>query len=67
MEHARDLARACSVHGTTLPHAAIQFPLRHPAVASVVTGVRTRAQVRSALDWSAADIPEHLWAEVHLG
>jgi D-threo-aldose 1-dehydrogenase len=67
LEHARDLARACAPHGTTLPHAAIQFPLRHPAVASVVTGVRTRAQAQSALDWSAADIPEHLWTEVELG
>jgi D-threo-aldose 1-dehydrogenase len=67
LEHARDLARVCSRHGTTLPHAAIQFPLRHPAVASVVTGVRTRAQMQSALDWSAADIPEHLWTKVHLG
>jgi hypothetical protein len=31
-----------------------------------VTGVRTRAQAQSALDWSAADIPEHLWTEVEL-
>ena len=33
---ARTLARICERHGTRLPAAALQFPLRHPAVVSVV-------------------------------
>ena len=35
LERARLLASVCREHGTTLPAAAIRFPLRHPAVASV--------------------------------
>jgi D-threo-aldose 1-dehydrogenase len=38
---ARLLATVCREHGTTLPAAAIHFPLRHPAVASVVVGMRS--------------------------
>jgi D-threo-aldose 1-dehydrogenase len=64
LDRARDLARACAAHGTTLPHAAIQFPLRQPAVASVVTGVRTSAQARSAVDWSTADLSKDLWTAI---
>jgi D-threo-aldose 1-dehydrogenase len=30
LAHARELARACEHHDSTLPHAAMQFPLRYP-------------------------------------
>jgi D-threo-aldose 1-dehydrogenase len=62
IERARQLAAICREHGTTLPAAAIGFPLRHPAVASVVVGARTGAQVEENVERYAADIPESLWA-----
>ena len=37
---ARALADVCVRHGVTLPEAALQFPLREPAVRSVVVGAR---------------------------
>jgi D-threo-aldose 1-dehydrogenase len=46
---ARLLASVCREHGTTLPAAAIHFPLRHPAVASVVVGMRSPEEVRRNL------------------
>ena len=46
VDRARRLAAVCEAHGVELPTAAIQFPLRHPAVVSVVVGARTADQVR---------------------
>ena len=40
LAQARALATVCQEHGTTLPEVAMQFPLRHPAVATVVAGMR---------------------------
>jgi len=48
-----------------LPAAAIQYPLRHPAVTSVVTGMRTQEHVRSNVARYRAVIPEALWEELH--
>ncbi len=61
---ARAMAAVCATHGVTLPDAAVQFPLRHPAVLSVVVGTRTADQLRSSVARSEADIPDELWAEL---
>jgi D-threo-aldose 1-dehydrogenase len=58
---ARQLAEICAAHGTTLPCAALQFPLRHPAVVSVVAGMRTSGQAAGNLQWAASDIDEPTW------
>lgn len=67
---ARALARACKSYGTTLAHAAIQFPLRHAAVASVLVGTprpkstATRRLLRSRLAqlWDEIDRITHAGA-----
>jgi D-threo-aldose 1-dehydrogenase len=61
LARARDLARACQSGGAELPAAALQFPLRHPAVATVVVGMRSPAHVDSAIAGMAAAISEELW------
>ena len=48
----------------TLPEAAIAFPLRHPAVKSVVLGMRTPAEVQQNLVAYNAQIPEALWSDL---
>jgi D-threo-aldose 1-dehydrogenase len=63
-ERAEQLAAICQRHGVTLPEAAAQFPLRHPAVVSVVIGMRTAAQVRDSVDRLGRRIPDALWAEL---
>ncbi len=62
LARARGLAAACARHGVELPAAALQFPLRHPAVVSVVTGLRRPAQVADALARFAAPVPAGAWA-----
>jgi len=61
---ARAIAAVCERHGVTLPEAAVQFPLRHPAVVSVVLGTRTADQLRSGVARLEAEIPEALWADL---
>jgi D-threo-aldose 1-dehydrogenase len=57
----RAVADACERHDATLPHAAIRFPLRHPAVASVVAGIRDAAEARSDSRWASTPLPGALW------
>ena len=64
IERARTLAQVCADHGTTLPAAAIAFPLQHPAVAGVALGMRTVAQVDANLDRYSEDVPAALWADL---
>ncbi|WP_028051228.1 aldo/keto reductase [Cellulomonas sp. URHD0024] len=64
IERARAIAAVCERHGVTLSDAAVQFPLRHPAVASVVVGMRTAAQVSATVDRLAAPVPDSLWTDL---
>ena len=61
---ANDLADGCARFDVTLPTAAIQFPLRHPAVASVVSGLRSPEHVQAAADRLATPIPHELWTRL---
>jgi len=61
---AEALADCCQRHGTRLPAAALQFPLRHPAVVSVVAGMRTAEEVDAAARLLAAPVPEPAWPEL---
>ena len=58
---ARELAVELRAHGVELPQAALQFPLRHPAVACVLTGLRTPAEVAEAAARLATPVPDPAW------
>jgi D-threo-aldose 1-dehydrogenase len=64
VERARLLASTCREYGTTLPAAAIHFPLRHPVVASVVVGMRNPDEVAHNLAAHALQVPDELWADL---
>lgn len=51
----------CADFGIPLPAAALQFPLAHPAVASVIPGMDRRRQVAQARRHHAMPIPEAFW------
>jgi D-threo-aldose 1-dehydrogenase len=61
---ARQLAIVCERHATTLPQAAIAFPLLHPAVSSVAIGMRTPEQVDSNVARYTSGVPTALWADL---
>ena len=64
LDRAIELAAVCESHGVTLPDAALAFPLRHPAVVSVVVGGRDADQVDGTLERFARNIPDDLWVEL---
>lgn len=58
------LEEVCAGYGVPLRGAALRFPLRHPAVASVLAGCRSVAEVDDNADLFSLDIPEALWEEL---
>ena len=54
----------CGRHGVPLPAAALQFPLGHPSVASVLPGVFKPEHIRAGVDAYHYPIPAALWAEL---
>ncbi len=64
MERVRKITVICNAYGVALSAAALQFPMHHPAVASVIPGANHPDQVASNYDQVLADIPDELWAEL---
>ena len=64
IDRANRIADVCESHGVSLPQAALAYPLRHPAVVSVVVGARDGDQVRDTLDRYATAVPEDLWGDL---
>ncbi|MDU0341417.1 aldo/keto reductase [Bosea rubneri] len=54
----------CARHGVPLRRAALQFPLGHPAVSSLVMGAVTPAEVADQIAALSAPIPAALWSEL---
>lgn len=64
VERARAIAKVCERHGTTLPAAAIAFPLAHPAVVSVCVGARSAEQMERNAALYRETISPDLWSEL---
>jgi D-threo-aldose 1-dehydrogenase len=61
---ASDIARLrgiCAAQDVPLAAAALQFPLRHPAVAAVITGMRSAAEVQQNIGFLHRPIPPRFW------
>jgi D-threo-aldose 1-dehydrogenase len=64
VERAGRLQAVCARHGVPLRAAALAFPFGHPAVASVLVGARTAAEVQDAVAMVDRPVPAELWAEL---
>ncbi|MDQ6720453.1 MAG: aldo/keto reductase [Candidatus Dormibacteraeota bacterium] len=64
LERAQRLRAVCARHGVPLKAAAVQFPLGHPAVAAVVVGCRSTAQLDESLEMFEVEIPPGMWQEL---
>jgi D-threo-aldose 1-dehydrogenase len=60
-ERVRSIESVCREHGVALASAALQFPLHHPAVASVIPGARSAGEVAANVATLEAPIPPALW------
>ena len=54
----------CARHRVPLKAAALQFPLHHPCVATVIPGMRSPAEIAENLAMLRAPIPAELWREL---
>lgn len=64
LARARAIAAVCAEHGTTLPAAAVAFPLRHPAVVDVTLGMRTADQVQRNAELLGAVPSSGTWGDL---
>jgi D-threo-aldose 1-dehydrogenase len=61
LERVSALEAVCAEFSVSLQAAALQFPLGHPAVASVVAGCASGAESRNVATQFAAPIPAQFW------
>ncbi|MEP7208373.1 MAG: aldo/keto reductase [Casimicrobiaceae bacterium] len=64
LDRVRAIESLCARFQVPLAAAALQFPLQFPVVASMVTGMRSAAEVRQNLEWMRAPIPAAFWTEL---
>jgi D-threo-aldose 1-dehydrogenase len=54
----------CERHGVPIAAAAVQFPLAHPRVCTVLIGPRTIDELEMDLSLFDVEIPSHLWTDL---
>jgi D-threo-aldose 1-dehydrogenase len=64
LERRRKLEETCARHDVPLAAAAIQFPLRHAAVTSILVGARTPEEISEDIRLLDYPVPEELWSEL---
>ncbi len=64
-ERVRAIEAVCARHRVSLGAAALQLPLAHPAVAAVLPGPRSAAQVAASARWLGEAIPADFWRELN--
>jgi D-threo-aldose 1-dehydrogenase len=64
IEKAQKIEAVCGRHGVELGAAAMQFPLFHPALCSVIPGALSIAEVKQNVGRMSARIPADLWSEL---
>ncbi|MCV6593496.1 MAG: aldo/keto reductase [Silicimonas sp.] len=61
---ARALGDVAAAHDVPLAAAALQFPLAHEIMTSVIPGPRNAGELAQILDWFEAPIPAEFWADL---
>jgi D-threo-aldose 1-dehydrogenase len=64
LERVAHLRETCARHGVPLEAAALQFPLRHPAVACVLAGCRSAGELEEDVRLFELELPAELWDEL---
>ena len=64
LQRVRNLETVCAAHNTPLIAAALQFPLGHPAVKTIIPGASTPDEVRQNVQIFETPIPAALWSDL---
>ena len=63
-EKAQKIRAVCDAHAIDMRAAALQYVLRHPAVASVIPGMWALREVAENAELLKVSIPEALWTDL---
>ena len=63
-ERVRGIEAVCAAHGVSLPAAALQFVLAHPAVVAAIPGATKGEEVRQNVASLATPIPAAFWSDL---
>lgn len=66
LARARAIADVCRAVGVPLSAAALQFPLAHPAVVSVLVGMRSPEEVAQDVAALTRPLPPRVWADLRV-
>jgi D-threo-aldose 1-dehydrogenase len=58
------LQATCREHGVSLPAAALQFPLAHPSVVSIIPGAARPSEITQNVAALSSKIPEAFWTDL---
>ncbi|GGO83892.1 oxidoreductase [Marinobacterium nitratireducens] len=61
LQRVSSIEAVCSRFNVSLPAAALQFVLAHPAIPSIIPGTRSVEQLQQNLAWIAEEIPADFW------
>ena len=64
LERVRQIETVCAEHEVPLRAAALQFPFAHPAVASIIPGSRSVAEIEENFRLMSFEIPPDFWVEL---
>ena len=64
LERVGRIEAICRAHGVRLAEAALQFPLRHPVVVSVIPGGQGIDEMKANVAAVQANVPADLWKEL---
>jgi D-threo-aldose 1-dehydrogenase len=64
MERVASIESVCRRHGVRLASAALQFPLGHPNVATLIPGARSPDEIAQNKATFEVEIPAAFWADL---
>lgn len=64
IQRAASIKEVCDQHKVPIAAAALQFPLAHAQVCSVIPGPRCRKEMSTIIDWFTLEIPLALWSDL---
>ena len=64
LERVAAIEAVCARHNVPLKAAALQFPMAHPAVAAIIPGARSAAEVEENFRMMSVPMPDDFWKEL---
>lgn len=58
------IAKVCAAHNVPMAAAALQFPLTHKLVSTVIPGPRATTELNQIFEWWQTEIPVGLWSDL---